>query len=93
MTLSELDAIKAKYGVPQRLRTCHTGIVEGYVIEGHVPGELVLRLLKEKPAVVGLAVPGMPAGSPGMGGANPRAYDVLSFDRRGRVQVYEHVKP
>jgi hypothetical protein len=93
MTLSELDAIKEKYGVPRRLQTCHTGIVEGYVIEGHVPGELVLRLLKEKPAVVGLAVPGMPTGSPGMEGPNPRAYDVLSFDRRGRVQVYEHVKP
>jgi hypothetical protein len=92
-TVSQLNAIKEKYGVPRRLRSCHTGIVEGYVIEGHVPGEHVLRLVREKPAVVGIAVPGMPVGSPGMEGPNPKAYDVLSFDRKGRVQVYAHVEP
>ena len=91
MTFAQLNAIKAKYGVPQRLSSCHTGIVEGYVIEGHVPAEFVLRLLKEKPAVAGLAVPDMPMGSPGMEGPNPQAYDVLAFDRQGRVHVYAHV--
>ncbi len=93
LTDSELNLIKEKYGVPWSLRTCHTGIVEGYVIEGHVPAELVLRLLKEKPAVTGLGVPGMPIGSPGMPGSKPQSYDVFSFDRKGRVQVYKHISP
>lgn len=79
--------------MPRSLQSCHTGIVEGYVIEGHVPAQLVLRLLKEKPAVAGLAVPGMPAGSPGMEGPNPQPYDVYSFDRKGRVQLYAHIAP
>ena len=93
MTDSQIDSIKQKYGVPRSLQSCHTGIVEGYVIEGHVPAQLVLRLLKEKPAVAGLAVPGMPPGSPGMEGPKPQPYDVYSFDRKGRVQVYVHIGP
>jgi len=93
MTDSQLDSIKQKYGVPRSLHSCHTGIVEGYVIEGHVPAQLVLRLLKEKPAMAGLAVPGMPAGSPGMEGPKPQPYDVYSFDRKGRVQVHVRVSP
>ncbi len=92
-TVSQLNAVKKKYGVPRRLYSCHTGIIEGYVIEGHVPGEFVLRLLEEKPSVVGLAVAGMPVGSPGMKGPNPRPYNVLSFDREGRVEVYARVEP
>lgn len=88
-----MNAIKRKYGVPRQLYSCHTGIVEGYVIEGHVPGQFVLRLLRERPDVVGLAVPGMPMGSPGMEGRNPQPYEVLSFDRQGRVQVYAKVNP
>ncbi len=90
---SQLSAIKEKYGVPQSLRTCHTGLVEGYVIEGHVPAQLILRLLKDKPTITGLGVPGMPLGSPGMYGPNPQSYDVFSFDRAGRVQVYKHITP
>ena len=62
--------------------------MQGYVIEGHVPADLIHRLLKERPSVAGLAVPGMPVGSPGMEGANPQRYDVVSFDRLGRVSVY-----
>lgn len=93
MTDSQLDSIRQKYGVPRSLQSCHTGIVEGYVIEGHVPAQLVLRLLKEKPAMAGLAVPGMPAGSPGMEGPSRESYDVYSFDRRGRVQLYVRVSP
>lgn len=62
--------------------------MEGYVIEGHVPADAIARLLKEKPPLVGLAVQGMPIGSPGMEGPNPQPYDVLAFDRQGRVTVY-----
>ena len=85
---NRLDEIKAKYGVPRSLQSCHTALIEGYVIEGHVPADLIYRLLKEKPAVVGLAVPGMPDGSPGMDGPNPEPYDVLAFDRKGAVRLY-----
>jgi len=62
--------------------------LQGYVIEGHVPVDAIRRLLKEKPPVIGLAVAGMPIGSPGMEGPNPQPYDVLAFDRQGRVSVY-----
>ena len=62
--------VKSRYGVPQRLYSCHTGVIDGYVIEGHVPADLIKRMLKERPPIVGLAVPGMPVGSPGMEGRN-----------------------
>ena len=88
MSESQLDAVHAKYGVPPQLRECHIALVQGYVIEGHVPVDAIARLLKEKPQVVGLVVQGMPIGSPGMEGPNPQRYDVLSFDRQGRVSVY-----
>ena len=74
--------------MPQKLFSCHTGLVQGYVIEGHVPADLIHRLLKEKPPVLGLAVPGMPVGSPGMEGANPQPYEVLAFDKDGKTSVY-----
>jgi hypothetical protein len=63
-------------------------LVEGYVIEGHVPVDAIRRLLKERPPLIGLAVQGMPVGSPGMEGPNPQPYDVLAFDRQGRVSIY-----
>jgi hypothetical protein len=62
--------------------------VQGYVIEGHVPADLIHRLLKEKPEVLGLAVPGMPIGSPGMEGPNPEPYEILTFDKSGRTAVF-----
>jgi len=76
--------------VPRALQSCHTAVVEGYVIEGHVPADLVDRLLRERPSVVGLAVPGMPVGSPGMEapGQAPERYQVLAFDQKGRTTVY-----
>jgi len=74
--------------VPERLYACHTALIDGYVIEGHVPADLIYKLLKEKPAVVGLAVPGMPAGSPGMESGQPEPYEVLTFDKNGRTTVY-----
>ncbi len=92
-TNSQLDDVKARYGVPTKLRACHTGLVGDYVIEGHVPGEVISRLLRETPAVVGLAVPGMPVGSPGMEGPNPQPYTVYSFDQAGNVEVYAQIDP
>jgi hypothetical protein len=80
--------VKIKYKVPEKLYSCHTAVVQSYVIEGHVPADLIHRLLKERPALVGLAVPGMPVGSPGMEGANPQPYDIISFDKAGRTSVY-----
>ncbi len=92
-TNPQINTIKDRYGVPRNLRSCHTGLVENYVIEGHVPGNIILRLLIEKPAIVGLAVPGMPVGSPGMEGPNPQPYSVYSFDEEGRVKVYAQINP
>ncbi len=92
-TNSQLNATKDRYGVPPNLRACHTGLVGDYVIEGHVPGEVISRLLREKPAIVGLAVPGMPVGSPGMEGPNPQPYTVYSFDGEGNVEVYAQITP
>ncbi len=89
----ELQNIKNRLGVPQRLRSCHTAMVGNYVIEGHVPAQIILRLLSEKPAVVGLAVPGMPVGSPGMEGPNPQPYSVYTFDKGGKIQVYARINP
>ena len=76
--------------MPQALHSCHTAVVDGYVIEGHVPADLIDRVLRERPAVVGLAVPGMPIGSPGMEAPGQAAerYQVLTFDREGRTTVY-----
>lgn len=80
--------LKHKHGVPDKLHACHTALIDGYVIEGHVPADLIYRLLKEKPPVVGLAVPGMPVGSPGMEGGKPEPYEVLTFDKNGKTAVY-----
>lgn len=85
---ADTAAIKSRYKVPQALGSCHTALVGGYVVEGHVPGDLITRLLKEKPKVLGLAVPGMPVGSPGMEGAPKVAYDVLTFDAAGKTTVF-----
>lgn len=86
--VADMDAIKARYGVPAALRACHTALVGGYVIEGHVPAADVQRLLREHPTVGGrpargLAVPGMPAGSPGMEASRSERYAVLAFDAAG----------
>jgi len=78
--------------VPQALESCHTALVGGYVVEGHVPADVIQRLLRERPAVAGIAVPGMPAGSPGMEGLPGPArqpYNVLAFRAEGGWSVYE----
>lgn len=86
--LENLTPIKRKYGVPSLLETCHTAIVEGYVVEGHVPADVIKDLLDERPRVTGIAVPGMPIGSPGMEGGRRDHYNVVMFDRDGSVAVY-----
>jgi hypothetical protein len=83
------DQIKREQGVTPRLAACHTAIVGGYVVEGHVPPELVKRMLAEHPKIAGLAVPGMPAGSPGMEGMGSDHYNVLAFTADGQTTVYE----
>jgi hypothetical protein len=83
--LKNLQPLKRKLGVPQDLASCHTAEVAGYVLEGHVPVPAIDRLLAEKPEAIGLAVPGMPAGSPGMEGAAPVEYEVFLFGRSGRA--------
>lgn len=88
--VTDLQAVKARHRVPPDLQSCHTALVGGYVIEGHVPADLVERLLRERPKAVGLAVPGMPVGSPGMEvpGARAERYRVLTFDRDGKTAVF-----
>ncbi|GAV20614.1 hypothetical protein MMIC_P1586 [Mariprofundus micogutta] len=87
---NDMDLIKTKYGVPEKLSSCHTAIVDGYVIEGHVPANDVARLLKDRPKVTGLTAPGMPMKSPGMqaGGQSPENYDVFTFDEVGKSNVF-----
>lgn len=80
----DLGAVKQRLRVPTDLASCHTAEVGGYVVEGHVPANAIKRLLGERPAAVGLAVPGMPAGSPGMEGGAPETYEVVLFGEQGR---------
>ena len=89
--VDDISPVKTKLGVAPEISSCHTAQVGGYVIEGHVPAAAVQRLLKEKPKVVGLAVPGMPAGSPGMEvpGGHQEPYAILTFDKAGKTSVYE----
>ena len=87
--VNNLNAIKESHQIPTMLRACHTAIVDGYVIEGHVPVEEVERLLSERPDITGLAVPGMPPGSPGMEtGGTGQPYDVVMFDESGQLGVF-----
>ena len=88
--VEDMTAIKTKHRVPSHARSCHTGLVNGYVVEGHVPAKDVQRMLMERPAIVGIAVPGMPIGSPGMevAGVKPHPYDVLAFDKAGDTRVF-----
>jgi len=83
----DLDGVKAKFGIPEDLRTCHTGQIGDYLLEGHVPAGAVARLLRERPhGMIGVAVPGMPIGSPGMEvkGARQDEYPVILFGPAGR---------
>ena len=88
--MPDVSPVKNEHGVPGHLASCHTALVDGYVIEGHVPADVIRRLLSERPQVAGIAVAGMPAGSPGMEmGDRKDPYDVIAFARDGKVSVFE----
>jgi len=89
--VQNLSAMKTKYQVPVELQSCHTAIVDGYIIEGHVPVAEIERLLAERPDILGLAVAGMPVGSPGMDveGSPPEPFNVVTFDKNGNIEVFE----
>jgi hypothetical protein len=85
---TDMGSIKKRYGIPASLVSCHTALVGGYKVEGHVPADLIKKMLTDKPKIAGLAVAGMVTGSPGMEGPNPQHYDVTSFDATGKTSVY-----
>ncbi|MEH1778143.1 MAG: DUF411 domain-containing protein [Nostoc sp.] len=89
----DIETVKQKYNVPDNLSSCHTAIVNGYVIEGHVPADDIKRLLQEEPKVIGLSVPQMPVGTPGMEMENRKdPFSVFSFDRNDSVAVFNNYK-
>lgn len=88
VAVEDTAVMRKRLGIPEKLGGCHTAVIEGYAIEGHVPAREIKRLLAEKPVATGLAVPGMPQGSPGMESATTQPYDVLLVDRNGRHSVY-----
>jgi len=89
--VDDTDKVAKEHGVPADALSCHVGLVNGYVVEGHVPADAVLKMLKEKPAIVGLAVPGMPMSAPGMAvpGGPQEPYTIVSFDKTGKTAVYQ----
>lgn len=87
--LSDMQQIKSRFNVPRELSSCHTAVVGGYVVEGHVPAKEVKRMLVQQPQIVGLTVPGMPVGSPGMEQGNQLdPYNVLAFSKNGRANIF-----
>jgi len=86
--VNDLTPVEARYGVPQAAKACHTSVVDGYVVVGHVPVDAIRKMLKDRPDIVGISVPGMPSGSPGMEGPK-EPYDVVSFDKAGKITVIE----
>lgn len=85
-----MAAVKQRFGIGMGLSSCHTAVIGDYVFEGHIPADAIQKFLAKPPADArGLAVPGMPAGSPGMESANPQAYDILVFDKQGATKVFD----
>jgi hypothetical protein len=91
--VNDIMSVKQDGGVPVSMSSCHTSLVDGYVVEGHVPADQVRRLLAERPEIAGIAAPGMPSGSPGMEGPNAQPYEILSFTRSGEAAVFAEVDP
>lgn len=85
--VESLTTIEARYGVPKGLTACHTALAGGYLVVGHVPADVLQRLLSKRPAIAGVSVPGMPRSAPGMDGA-PDHYAVMAFERDGHARVY-----
>lgn len=88
--VNDIPAVRKQLGMPDRLGSCHTAKVGGYVVEGHVPASDIQRLLREKPKALGIAVPSMPPGSPGMESRNPIPYDTLLVRADGSTQIFAH---
>lgn len=86
--MNDVTPMKQRHGVPEDLWSCHTALVEGYAVEGHVPADLIQQMLRERRAIAGLAAPGMPNGSPGMEGPTRERYEVIAFSRSGATEVY-----
>ena len=86
--VQDTSPMRAKAGVPPGLGSCHTAFVGGYAVEGHAPADIVHKMLKEKPAIAGIAVPGMPMGSPGMEGPSSQSYNIVAFDKQGKTTVF-----
>jgi hypothetical protein len=86
--MDDVSAIKRVAQVPDDLESCHTAVVERYVVEGHVPVEAIRKMLSERPKILGIAVPGMPAGAPGMPGQNPERFNVIAFARKGKQRLF-----
>jgi len=89
----DVNQYKREYGLPPQLASCHTALVEGYVVEGHVPADDVITMLSQKPDIKGIAVPGMPMGSPGMESPNPERYETIAFDAAGTTTVFAVHEP
>lgn len=85
--IGSLTTIEDRYGVPKGATSCHTALTGGYVVVGHVPADVVQRLLTERPPIAGISAPGMPQSAPGMDG-RPDHYDIVAFDREGHTRVY-----
>ncbi len=89
--VQDLDAVNTRLKVPASLRACHTATMGNYIIEGHVPEHAIQRLRRQRPDVAGIAVPGMPAGSPGMDSPTPAAYDVIAWKAGGETFLFAKV--
>lgn len=87
-SLVDVTPIKRQFAVPESLWSCHTAMVHAYIMEGHVPADLIQRVIRERPAIAGLAVPGMPNGSPGMEGSTKDPYDVMAFAANGAIHIF-----
>lgn len=90
-SVDDMDAVKAKYHVPEDLISCHTSLLGPYVLEGHVPLEAIQKLQQEKPAIKGIAVGGMPSGALGMGSDPNASYDVIAFQEDGTQSIFLHM--
>ena len=85
---ADVTPVKRNLGVPETLWSCHTATVGGYVVEGHVPADLIQKVLSERPKIAGLSAPGMPNGSPGMDGPTKETYEIIAFTRDGQTERY-----
>ncbi|MDP3900862.1 MAG: DUF411 domain-containing protein [bacterium] len=83
-----LAEIKGEFGIPQEMLSCHTAVLDGYFVEGHVPAEAIRKLLEERPNLKGIALPGMPAGAPGMGGRKVGSFVVYGISQSGETSVF-----